>query len=106
LWVIESLTGCLLIVCADGTWNNDNLQTNDTNVSILARSIQQRIADVSDEMELDEVYSTEQQLLYVVATRARDRFLISGVAPGSQLSRVMSCDGSRHQSRHAGRCDL
>jgi len=28
-----------IIVCADGTWNNDDLQTNDTNVSILARSI-------------------------------------------------------------------
>ena len=29
-----------------------------------------RIADVSDEMELDEVYATERQLLYVAATRA------------------------------------
>jgi hypothetical protein len=28
---------------------------------------QQRIADVSDEMELDEVYATERQLLYVAA---------------------------------------
>jgi superfamily I DNA/RNA helicase len=42
---------------------------------------QQRIADVSDEMELDEVYATERQLLYVAATRARDRLLISCVAP-------------------------
>lgn len=42
-----------------------------------------RIADVSDEMELDEVFATERQLLYVAATRARDRLLISGVAPGS-----------------------
>ena len=47
--------------------------------------LQQRIADVSDEMELDEVYSTERQLLYVAATRARDRLLISGVAPGSEF---------------------
>jgi len=46
---------------------------------------QERIADVSDEMELDEVYSTERQLLYVAATRARDRLLISGVAPGSEF---------------------
>ena len=44
-----------------------------------------RIADVSDEMELDEVYATERQLLYVAATRARDRLLISGVAPGSEF---------------------
>ena len=44
-----------------------------------------RIADVSDEMELDEVYATERQLLYVAATRARDRLLISGVMPGSEF---------------------
>lgn len=46
---------------------------------------QQRIADVSDEMELDEVYATERQLLYVAATRARDRLLISGVSPTSEF---------------------
>jgi hypothetical protein len=46
---------------------------------------QSRISDVSDEMELDEVYSTERQLLYVAATRARDRLMISGVAPGSEF---------------------
>ena len=46
---------------------------------------QQRIADVSDEMELDEVYATERQLLYVAATRARDWLLISGVAPASEF---------------------
>lgn len=46
---------------------------------------QERIADVSDEMELDEVYATERQLLYVAATRARDRLLISGVLPGSEF---------------------
>jgi len=46
---------------------------------------QQRIADVSDEMELDEVYATERQLLYVAVTRARDRLLVSGIAPGSEF---------------------
>jgi superfamily I DNA/RNA helicase len=46
---------------------------------------QQRIADVSDEMELDEVYATERQLLYVAATRARDRLKISAVSPGSEF---------------------
>lgn len=46
---------------------------------------QQRIADVSDEFELDEVYATERQLLYVAATRARERLMISGVAPGSEF---------------------
>jgi hypothetical protein len=46
---------------------------------------QQRIADVSDEMELDEVYATERQLLYVAATRARDRLMLSGVSPVSEF---------------------
>jgi len=27
-----------IVVCCDCTWNNDDLQTIDTNVSILARS--------------------------------------------------------------------
>lgn len=44
-----------------------------------------RVADVADEFELDEVIATERQLLYVAATRARDRLLVSGVAPGSEF---------------------
>src|ERR1700734_95875 len=28
-----------IIVCCDGTWNADDLQTNDTNVAVLARAI-------------------------------------------------------------------
>jgi superfamily I DNA/RNA helicase len=44
-----------------------------------------RISQVSDEMELDEVYATERHLLYVAATRARDRLLISGVEPPSEF---------------------
>ncbi|MDQ2079047.1 3'-5' exonuclease [Xanthobacteraceae bacterium Astr-EGSB] len=51
---------------------------------------QERIADVSDEMELDEVYATERQLLYVAATRARDRLLVTGVAPASEFLSDMS----------------
>jgi superfamily I DNA/RNA helicase len=44
-----------------------------------------RIADVADEFELDEVVATERQLLYVAATRARDRLFISGITPGSEF---------------------
>jgi superfamily I DNA/RNA helicase len=44
-----------------------------------------RIADVADEFELDEVIATERQLLYVAATRARDRLFVSGVEPGSEF---------------------
>jgi superfamily I DNA/RNA helicase len=38
-----------------------------------------RLAEVSDEMELDDVYATERQLFYVAATRARDWLLVTGV---------------------------
>lgn len=44
-----------------------------------------RVADVADEFELDEVIATERQLLYVAATRARDRLFVSGVAPASEF---------------------
>jgi superfamily I DNA/RNA helicase len=44
-----------------------------------------RIAEAADEGELDDVYETERQLLYVACTRARDRLLVSGVAPGSEF---------------------
>jgi superfamily I DNA/RNA helicase len=44
-----------------------------------------RMSDVADELELDEVYATERQLLYVAATRARDRLLISGTKPASEF---------------------
>jgi superfamily I DNA/RNA helicase len=44
-----------------------------------------RVRDVADEFELDEVMSTERQLLYVAITRARDRAFISGVAPASEF---------------------
>jgi superfamily I DNA/RNA helicase len=44
-----------------------------------------RLAEVSDEMELDDVYATERQLFYVAATRARDWLLVTGIAPGSEF---------------------
>lgn len=46
--------------------------------------LQSRIASVADEVELDDVYETERQLFYVACTRARDRLLVSGVAPASE----------------------
>ncbi|MHA6729631.1 3'-5' exonuclease [Devosia sp. A369] len=45
----------------------------------------ERLEQVSDEFELDEVLTTERQLLYVAATRARDRLVISAVEPGSEF---------------------
>lgn len=49
-----------------------------------------RINDVADEFELDEVISTEKQLLYVAATRARERLFISGATPGSDFLEELS----------------
>ena len=41
--------------------------------------------DVADEVELEDVYATERQLLYVAATRARDRLYVCAVQPGSEF---------------------
>jgi superfamily I DNA/RNA helicase len=45
----------------------------------------ERVSTVADEVELDDVYETERQLLYVACTRARDRLFVSAVAPGSEF---------------------
>ena len=45
--------------------------------------LQDRIENVGDEGDLQEVYDTERQLLYVACTRARDRLYVSGVTPAS-----------------------
>lgn len=47
--------------------------------------LQERIESVTDESDLEEVYNTERHLLYVACTRARDRLLITAVAPGSEF---------------------
>ena len=47
--------------------------------------LQERIETVGDEGDLQEVYDTERQLLYVACTRARDFLLVSGVNPASEF---------------------
>jgi superfamily I DNA/RNA helicase len=47
--------------------------------------LQARIQDVGDDGDLQEVYDTERQLLYVACTRARDRLFVSGVEPASEF---------------------
>ncbi|MGH7125434.1 MAG: 3'-5' exonuclease, partial [Stellaceae bacterium] len=47
--------------------------------------LQERIESVTDESDLEEAYNTERHLLYVACTRARDRLLITGTAPGSEF---------------------
>jgi superfamily I DNA/RNA helicase len=45
----------------------------------------ERIDAVVEESDLDDVFETERHLLYVACTRARDRLLVSAVAPGSEF---------------------
>jgi len=47
--------------------------------------LQQRIEDVTDEADLEDVYNTERHLLYVACTRARDHLLVTSVAPASEF---------------------
>lgn len=46
---------------------------------------QERIENVADDSDLEEVYNTERHLLYVACTRARDNLLITGVNPVSEF---------------------
>jgi ATP-dependent exoDNAse (exonuclease V) beta subunit len=47
--------------------------------------LQERIENVADEADLEEVYNTERHLLYVACTRARDHLLVTGVYPASEF---------------------
>ena len=47
--------------------------------------LQERIENIADEADLEDVYDTERHLLYVACTRARDRLLVTGVDPGSEF---------------------
>lgn len=44
-----------------------------------------RLAAIGDMADLESAYETERHLLYVACTRARDRLMVSGVAPGSEF---------------------
>lgn len=47
--------------------------------------LQERIETVGDDADLQEVYDTERQLLYVACTRARDHLLVTGISPASEF---------------------
>jgi superfamily I DNA/RNA helicase len=47
--------------------------------------LQERIESITDDADLEEVYETERNLLYVACTRARDSLFISGVKPVSEF---------------------
>ena len=47
--------------------------------------LQSRIDAIGDDADLEEVYNTEQHLLYVACTRARNQLWVSGVEPASEF---------------------
>lgn len=47
--------------------------------------LQERIETVTDDADLEDVYNTERNLLYVACTRARDHLLVTSVAPASEF---------------------
>jgi hypothetical protein len=47
--------------------------------------LQERIETVTDDGDLEDVYNTERQLLYVACTRARDHLLVSSTEPASEF---------------------
>jgi hypothetical protein len=46
---------------------------------------QARMEQVGEDGDLQEVYDSERQLLYVACTRARDRLLVTGIGPASEF---------------------
>jgi superfamily I DNA/RNA helicase len=47
--------------------------------------LQERVEAVTDDADIEEVYNTERNLLYVACTRARDRLFVCGVEPTSEF---------------------
>ena len=47
--------------------------------------LQSRVDAIIDEADLEEVYNTERNLLYVACTRTRDHLLVTGVEPVSEF---------------------
>ena len=45
---------------------------------------QERIENVADDADLEEVYDSERHLLYVACTRARDQLMVTGIDRSSK----------------------
>ena len=50
----------------------------------------ERIEGASDTSELEDIYNSERQLLYVACTRARDRLLITSSAEASEFLAILA----------------
>ena len=46
---------------------------------------QERIETITDNADLEDVYNTERNLLYVACTRARDQLVVTSVSPSSEF---------------------
>ena len=46
---------------------------------------QERIENVADDADLEEIYDCERHLLYVACTRALDHLLVTGIRPASEF---------------------
>jgi superfamily I DNA/RNA helicase len=49
------------------------------------RTLMERVEAAGNEVELEDVYETERRLFCVACTQARNRHLVTGVAPGSEF---------------------
>jgi superfamily I DNA/RNA helicase len=47
--------------------------------------LQERIEEIADDSDLEEVYNTERHLLYVACTRARDFLLVTSSGNPSEF---------------------
>jgi superfamily I DNA/RNA helicase/mRNA-degrading endonuclease RelE of RelBE toxin-antitoxin system len=47
--------------------------------------LQERMEAITDDADIEEVYNTERNLLYVACTRARDRLLVTSADPASEF---------------------
>ena len=47
--------------------------------------LQSRVEEIMDEADLDEVYNSARNFLYVACTRAPDRLLVAGDRPASEF---------------------
>lgn len=63
--------------------------------------LKSRLETVADEVELDDVYATERQLLYVACTRARDHLLVTAVKPGSEFIGDLGASKQRSEAAKA-----
>jgi len=60
---------------------------------------QERIENVADDADLEEIYDSERHLLYVACIGARDHLLVSGVRPASEFLDDLANRGQREGRR-------